>query len=181
MTWVDWAIVIVLAAATIGGISQGLFRSVCSLCGLIFGLLIAAWNYGRIAALILPIVRIEAVANAIGFLLIALVIMAIANLIGHVIAKIVHKIGLGCLDRLAGAAFGFVQGAVMVMIVILIVLAFFPKSPWLAEATLPKYFYGACHVTTNLSPGELANRVRHGIDEMQEQAPEWMHPPHSRI
>ena len=179
MTWVDWAIVIALASATIGGITQGLLRSVCSLLGLIFGLLIAAWNYGRIAAFLLPIVRIDAVADAIGFLLIALVIMAAANLIGHLISKIVHKIGLGCLDRLAGAAFGSVQGALLVMVSILVVLAFFPKSTWLAEAELPKYFYGACHMTTHLSPGELADRVRHGIDEMQKRAPEWLHPPTS--
>jgi membrane protein required for colicin V production len=179
MTWVDWAIVIVLAAATIGGITQGLLRSVCSLFGLIFGLLIAAWNYARIAAILLPIVRINAVADAIGFLLIALVIMVVANLIGHLISNVVHKIGLGCLDRLAGAVFGFAQGALLVMVSILVVLAFFPKSHWLAEAELPKYFYGACHATMHLSPGELANRVRNGIDEMQKQAPEWMHPPAS--
>ena len=179
MTWVDWAIVIVLAAGTIGGISQGLLRSVCSLFGLISGLLVAAWNYGRVAGFLLPIVRVQAVADAIGFLLIALAIMAIAGLIGHFISNVVHKIGLGCLDRLAGAAFGFIQGALLVMVSILVVLAFFPKSPWLAQAELPKYFFGACHATTNLSPGELANRVRHGIDEMEKQAPEWMHPPSS--
>ncbi len=181
MTWVDWAIVIVLAGATIGGITQGLLRSACSLLGLISGLLLAAWNYGRVAALLLPLVRIEAVANAIGYLLIALVIMVIANLLGALISGMVHKIGLGCLDRLAGILFGFVQGAVLVTLSIIVVLAFFPKSPWLAEATLPKYFLGACQATTHLSPGELANRVRHGIDAMQKQAPEWMHAPGSRI
>jgi len=181
MTWIDWAIVFVLAAATIGGITQGLLRSVCSFCGLVFGLLIAAWNYGRIAPFVLTIVRIDAVADAIGFLLIALTIMAVAGLIGHFISNVVHKIGLGCLDRLAGAMFGFLQGALLVMVSILVVLAFFPKSPWLANAELPKYFYGACHATTNLSPDELANRVRHGINEMEERAPKWMHPPASQI
>jgi membrane protein required for colicin V production len=179
MTWVDWAIVIVLAGATIGGITQGLLRSVFSLIGLLFGLELAAWNYGRVAAFLLPIVRIDAVADAIGFLLIALAVMAIAGLIGHFISSVVHKIGLGCLDRLAGAVFGFAQGALLVMVSILVVLAFFPKSPWLDQAELPRYFYGACHVTTHLSPGELANRVRHGINEMEKRAPEWMHPPYS--
>jgi len=179
MTGVDWAIVIVLAAGTISGIAQGLLRSVFSLFGLVFGLMIAAWNYGRIAAILLPIVRIEAVADAIGFLLIALVIMAIAGLIGHFISSVVHKIGLGCLDRLAGAVFGFAQGALLVMLSILVVLAFFPNSPWFVKAQLPKYFYGACYATTHLSPGELAGRVRHGINEMEKRAPEWIHPPTS--
>ena len=177
MAWVDWAILIVLLAATIGGISQGLLRSICSLCGLIFGLLIAAWNYGRIAALLLPIVRIEAVADAIGFLLIALLVMALANVVGAVISKTVHKLGLGCLDRLAGAAFGFLQGALLVTLSILVIVAFFPSAHWLAEAELPKLFFGACHVSTHVSPSELADRVRHGLVTMEERAPEWMHPP----
>ena len=71
MTWVDWVIVIVLAASVIGGLSQGLFRSVCSLGGLILGLVLAAWNYGRVAAMVLPVVHSDAIADAIGFLLIA--------------------------------------------------------------------------------------------------------------
>jgi membrane protein required for colicin V production len=177
MTWVDWAILIVLAAATIGGISQGLLRSICSLCGLIFGLLIAAWNYGRIAALLLPLVRIEPVADAIGFLLIALLVMAFANVVGAVISKTVQKLGLGCLDRLAGAAFGFLQGALLVTLSILVMVAFFPSAHWLAEAKLPKLFFGACHVSTHVSPSELGDRVRHGLVMMELRAPEWMHPP----
>jgi membrane protein required for colicin V production len=181
MTLVDWAIVIVLAVATIGGITQGLLRSVCSLCGLIFGLMLAAWNYERVATMVRPIVRIEAVANAIGFLLIALLVMLIANLVGMMISKTVHKIGLGCLDRIAGAAFGLVQGAVLVTISILVTLAFFPNTTWLAEGKLPKYFLGACHITTRLTPGELADRVRHGIDEMEQHTPEWMHSPGEKI
>lgn len=181
MTWFDWTIIIVLATATIGGMTQGLLRSVCSLFGLIFGLMLAAWNYGRIAAVLRPIVRIEAVADAIGFLLIALLVMIIANLVGLVISKTVHKLGLGCLDRMAGAVFGFAQGAVLVMLSILVVLAFFPKNEWLAQATLPRYFYGACRVVTHLSPDELVERVRHGFDVMKKQAPEWIHAPGSQI
>ena len=110
MTWVDWAIVIVLAASVMGGLSQGFFRSVCSLCGLFLGLVLAAWNYGRVAALLMPMVRVEAIADAIGFLLIALLVMAMANLVGALLSKTIHGMGLGCLDRLAGGVFGLVAG-----------------------------------------------------------------------
>ena len=180
MTWVDWVIVVIIAGAVIGGISQGLLRSLCSLFGLISGLLLAAWNYGRIAAVIKPLVKIDAVANAIGFLLIALLVMAIANLVGLIISTTARKIGLGCLDHLLGALFGFVQGALLIMLSILVVLAFFPKAQWLAEASLPKYFYGACETVTHLSPAELAHRIHHGIDSMKEHAQDWIHSPESK-
>ena len=179
MTWVDWAIVIVLAASVLGGLSQGLFRSVCSLCGLILGLALALWNYGRVAALVLPLVRVEAVAHAIGFLLIAFLVMGIANIIGTVLAKMLRHMGLGCLDRLAGGVFGFLQGALLITIAILVVVAFFPKAQWLAEAKLPRLFFGACHLSMQVSPAELSNRVHDGLIMMEQSAPEWMHPPAS--
>lgn len=177
MTWIDWAIVIVLAASILGGISQGLLRSVCSLAGLVFGLMIAAWNYGRVAAVLVHVVRIESIAAAMAFLLIALAIMLLANFVGGVISDTVHNMGLGCLDRLAGAVFGFVQGVLLVAVSILVIVAFFPRAHWLAEAKLPRKCFGALDWSTNVTPGELSARIRHGLDEMEERTPEWMHPP----
>ena len=176
MGLVDWGIVVVMVLAVLGGFTQGFFRAVCGLGGLLLGLAIAAWNYGRIAKLILPMVRIEAVANAIGFLLIALLVMALAGLAGKILSKTIHSIGLGCLDRLAGAAFGFFQGALLVTLVILVTVAFFPRAHWLTEARLPRLFFGACHLSTDVGPHELAERVRHGLNSLEEQLPRWLHP-----
>ena len=176
MSWVDWAIVIVIAASVLGGLSQGFFRSVCSLGGLFLGLALAAWNYARIADILKPYVRIEAVADAIGFILIAMVVMGLANVIGSVLAKTFHQLGLGCLDRLAGAVFGFFQGMLLVTLFILVTIAFFPRTRWLAEGKLPKMFFGACHLSTQISPAELAARVRVGLRVLEQEAPQWMHP-----
>jgi membrane protein required for colicin V production len=176
MELVDWAIVMVLVFSVLGGITQGLFRSACSLGGLLLGLLLAAWNYGRIAALLLPVVRLEPVADTIGFLLIALVVMAISGAIGNFLSKTLHAMGLGCLDRLAGAVFGFFQGALMVTLVILATVAFFPRARWLTEARLPRSFFGACHLSTHMSPEELAQRVKQGLRTLEEETPRWLHP-----
>lgn len=176
MTWVDFAIVFVLAVAILGGLTQGLLRSICSLAGLFLGLVAAAWNYGRAGALLLPMVHSETVADAIGFLLIALLVMFAANLFGSLISRAVHRMGLGCLDRIAGGAFGFLQGALLVTVVILVIVAFFPQAHWLAEARLPKFFFGVLHLSAKVSPAELAERVRNGLQMMEQHAPQWMHP-----
>ena len=176
MLWVDGIIVLVLLLAVLGGLKQGFFRAVCAVVGLLLGLALAAWNYGRVAAMLLSVVRFEAVANAIGFLLIALVVMGLAALAGKLLSKAVHGMGLGFLDRLAGAVFGLFQGVLLVMVVVLVALAFFPKAHWLARARLPRLFFGACHFSTRMSPEELAIRVRHGINVLEEKSPQWMHP-----
>jgi len=176
VTWVDWAIVIFMVLSVLGGLKQGFFRSVCSLGGLILGLAIAAWNYTRVALLLKSFVHIESVADTIAFLLIAVLVMVIAGIIGSILAKALHKLGLGCLDSLAGAVFGFFQGALLVMLCILVAVAFFPTSRWLVEGKLPKQFFGVCHLSTHISPTELAQRVRAGLKTLEEESPEWMHP-----
>lgn len=181
MTLVDWAIVVVMVLSVLGGLTQGFFRSVFSLAGLVFGLALAAWNYRLIAALVQPMVRIETVANAIGFLLIALIVMGLATVAGKMLSKVFHHMGLGCLDRLAGAAFGFFQGALLVTLVILAALAFFPKAHWLKEAKLPRYFFGACHLSTEMSPADLADHIRQGLKSLEDESPQWLRPGSSKL
>jgi len=176
MAWVDWVIVIIMAAAIIGGLSQGFFRSACSLAGLVLGLVIAAWNFGRVSALIMPLFRIRAAADAIGFLLIAVLVMAVFAILGAILAKTFRMLGLGCIDGIAGAAFGFLQGVILVTLGILAIVAFFPDTKWLSEAKLPRLFYGACHISTNMSPAELAHRVRDGLRMVEHESPKWLHP-----
>ncbi len=175
MEWEDIVIVLVIALAVLGGLKQGFFRSFCSLAGLLLGLALAAWNYGRVAAVISHAVHVGPAANVIAFLLIALFVMGLFALAGALLSKTLHGMGLGCLDRLAGAAFGFFQGALMVTLVILVTVAFFPRAHWLTEARLPKLFFGACHLSTRMSPHDLAQHVLVGLKILEEESPKWMH------
>jgi membrane protein required for colicin V production len=176
MTWADWAIVFVMGAAVLAGLFQGFFRTACSLIGLLFGLTLAAWNYGRIAAIVLPLVRIEAVANVIGFFVIALLVLAVANLVGNFLGKTLDWMGLGCLDMIGGAILGFFQGVLFVTLCIMVAIAFFPESQWLTQSRLPRQFYGALHLSTRMTPSELADRLREGFHRMELEAPDWVHP-----
>jgi hypothetical protein len=85
-------------------------------------------------------------------------------------------LGLGCLDGLAGAIFGFFQGIILVTLGILVIVAFFPPARFLAEARLPRLFFGSCHLSASMSPHDLAERVREGLKELEEKTPVWMHP-----
>jgi membrane protein required for colicin V production len=175
MEWVDWIILAVLVVAVLGGMAQGLFRTVFSLLGLILGIALACWNYARVAAAFKPVVQVDAVADAIGFLLIAVAVMFAANVIGIILSRMFKWIGLGCIDTLGGAIVGFVQGVLLVTICILVTVAFFPQTQWLTQATLPKMFFGALHVSTDLSPEELKGRVLDGLKSLKHDTPPWMH------
>jgi membrane protein required for colicin V production len=175
MTWVDWVIVIVVASAALSGLAQGFLRSIFALIGLLLGLALAAWNYIWVGALFRPLVKIPEVGDAIAFILIAIVVMVLAGLVGSVLSRTFKKIGLGWLDSLVGGAFGLLQGVLLVTIVILVAVAFFPDAHWLVDSKLPRHFFGALHLSTRISPTELAMRVRMGLKLLQEGTPEWMH------
>jgi membrane protein required for colicin V production len=176
LTLVDWAIVIFVALTVFGGLAQGFFRSVCSLAGLILGLALGAWNYRIVAAPLAGPMKSEELADILGFILIAILIMAIFAVLGNFLAKAIHKIGLGCLDRLAGGVFGFFQGILLVTLIILVTVAFYPQARWLVDARLPRHFFAACHLSTHMTPADLAQRVRSGLRTLEGETPEWLHP-----
>lgn len=174
LSLVDWILIVVLLASMVGGLVRGFFRSVFGLGGLIAGLILAAWNYQHVARRI-PGVHSEGVADTIAFVLIAVLVMVVAHLAGWLLAKMMEKIGLGCLDRLAGGLFGLAQGALLVMLAIWVTVAFLPDAEWLTQSRLPRYFFGACHLSTHVSPKGLSERVRQELDKLEERSPGWMH------
>ena len=175
MTIVDWIIVVVVAAAVLAGIAPGFFRSAFSLAGLVLGLALASWNYWRLADLFKPFIHSIEISDAIAFLLIAFAVMAVAAIFGSLVAKLFEKVGLGWLDRIAGAVFGFIEGMIFVTLCILVTVAFFPQTAWLTDARLPRYFFGALHVSVRVTPPRLSDRVRKELHTLEAQSSKWIH------
>ena len=175
MTLADWIIVAILAISVLAGLARGFFRSAFSLFGLIVGLWLAAWNYWRLAAMLKPLVRSIEVADAIAFISIALLVMVAAAVAGSLLAKLFEKVGLGCLDRVAGGIFGFAQGLFFVLVGILVTVAFFPQTVWLTEARLPRYFFGALHVSIRVTPSQLSERVHTELQRLEAESKQLIH------
>jgi membrane protein required for colicin V production len=176
VTLVDWIITAILVLATLAGFAQGFFRSLFGLGGLVVGLIAAAWNYPRVARWLMPMIGNQQAADLVAFLLVALLVMVFAGVLGIVISKALHSIGLGCLDRLAGAVFGLFQGTLLVTLGILVTVAFFPSTQWLRHSKLSPHFYAFCRWSTHASPEELARRVRLELKTLENESPAWMHP-----
>jgi membrane protein required for colicin V production len=177
-SWADWAVVAILVMGVFIGLAQGFFRSFCSLGGLFLGMVLAIWNYSYLGKVFLPVVRVEALSNALAFLAIAIVVMLAAAVVGGFLEKTFRWAGLGCVDTLLGAIFGFLEGAMFVMVIVLVTVAFFPGTGWLTEARLPSMFFGACHLSMDMSPKDLSNQVQESLKKLKHESPGWMHPGH---
>ena len=176
MAVVDWVIAAIVVLSVIGAIKNGFFVEAFSLAGVVLGLLIASWNFQRLMPYLLHVVHTTPVAEAIAFLVIALAVMIVAGVMGRVLHSTARSIGLGWLDRLVGAAFGFLKGCVVVTLGVMALAAFYPHNGWLDNSRFAPYFLSAAHTTTSVTPYELGQRIRVGVKIIEDAQPDWLKP-----
>ena len=176
MNPVDIVIVVVLILSALIGFQAGLIQSVASLFGLVAGIAYASWNFRIVAARLMPLLHDRTMSEALGFCLLVFLVMLVFALIGMVLKKIIHGIGLGWLDRLIGMLFGFLQGALLVTLGIVTIAAFYPTTQWMGNTQLGKYFLGSVHLTTQMTPHDLKQRIMDGLHVLQKDSPVWLHP-----
>lgn len=164
--WFDWLLVGILVYSTVVAFVRGFFREVFSLVGLVAGILLASWNYRLVAAELVQVLGghiSRAVADVIGFLAIALIVMVGCGLVGKVLSKTAKTVGLGFLDRLLGAAFGFVRGCLLGVAVMMAAAAFVPGESYLSESPLSSCFLAGAHAVSFVVPANLEKQIRLGV------------------
>lgn len=169
MSPLDWVIVAILIVSTLAAAHSGIVVEVFSLGGLLLGLLLACWNYQRLLPWAMSWGMSMPVAKVVAFVVIALGVMILAGIVGRIIRWSVRFVGLGWLDRLAGAAFGLVKGAVLVVVMIVALLAFLPKTSLVRNSRLAPAFLAAAHGVAGVSPAQLSEKIRSGITDLRQE------------
>lgn len=166
MNWADAAIVVVVLLSVLLAAGQGFFFEIFSLAGTVIGYLLAAWGYTRVAPLIEPYVKTPWVANIAAFLLIFLAVTLLASAVGRVVRATMKEVGLRWFDRLLGAAFGFVRGLLVVMVIALALASFAPNSPALANSRVAPYLLVVARAAVWLAPTQVRMQFRAGMDTL---------------
>ncbi len=172
MAVADWVIVTILLLSVLQAAWRGFFVEAFSLAGIVVGVGVASWNYARYEVWFRTWLRSDALAAAAAFLAIALGIMIVAGIAGRLIRWSVRSIGLGWADRFLGAAFGLVKGAILVTLGVMVLVAFWPGSPWLRESRLGPWFVAAARDTSFGTPAALRGKIQYGARLMQEHLPD---------
>ncbi len=171
---IDWCIAAVVLLTVLNAARKGFFVEAFSLAGIVLGLPLASWNYRRVLPWFDGWLQPRPLAEAAAFLAIALGVMAAAGLLGRLIRWSVRSVGLGWADRLLGAVFGLVKGALLVTLAVMALAAFWPDAPWLRGSALAPYFLSATRGSSLLAPATLEARVRHGVALLREQEQGWL-------
>lgn len=167
MNLADWAILGTILLSVLLAVSQGFFYELFSLAGVFVGYLLAAWEYRRLANWFAPYVKSEWVAEITAFLVIFLAVVILAGILGRILRWLLKKAGLRWFDRLLGAAFGLLRGALLVAITLLAVTTFAPGSRWLAGSELAPYFIVLARAASWAAPAEVRARFRQGAEMIE--------------
>lgn len=132
MNYIDIAVLVIIGASVALGLYWGLIRQVLSLVGMFAGVLLAGRYGSDVAAWLSSVVSSQPLSEALGFIVVLIVVSSLASLLATLIHRFAGLLFLGWLDHLAGAALGLIQGALAAS-VLLIVAAAVPVGP-LAEA-----------------------------------------------
>jgi membrane protein required for colicin V production len=115
MAALDWVIAGILAASVLLGAWRGLVYEVLSVMGWVAAFVVAQWLGPDVAAWLPMGQASEAMRLAAGFVLAFIGAVFVAGLLAWLAKKVIEAVGLRPVDRVLGAAFGLLRGAVIVL------------------------------------------------------------------
>jgi membrane protein required for colicin V production len=169
MSGADWVIVLVIVVSIVQAASAGFFQEAFGIAGLVFGYLLAAWQYHRFAVHFAPYINSPWLGDIAGFLIIFFAVMIVAGIAGRITHWVMQKTGLSFIDRLFGAGLGFVRGALVVAVVLMGMTAFTPTSKWLDNSELAPYFLVTGRAAIWVAPSDLRARFYQGLDMLRKE------------
>ncbi len=111
-----WAILLFF---TVKGFMKGLIKEVCSLLGLVMGSWAAFTYYQFLSAVIRPYIHLpHYVSSVISFMIIFATLGLLFFFLGHLLTAMLKIILLGSLNRVGGVIFGFLQGALVLSLLL---------------------------------------------------------------
>jgi membrane protein required for colicin V production len=117
----DVVIIFIAGISIIFGVKRGLVKESFSLLALILGIVIASRSYMGGAKTLGKIIHNPNVANIASFVAIFLLIAILLTFIGILLKKLIRLVQLGWIDRLGGAAFGFIRSAIIVGVFLVLI------------------------------------------------------------
>ena len=170
MNLADLVILIILLIGFTAGLARGFVRGLLGMAGLVLGILLAAGNYERLAALAPSFIPGERGAEILSFIVIFLVVIVLVGIVARIIAKALRLAALGWLDRLMGAALGIAMAAVVAGVFILLaVMAGFEEEKLLVESRTAPRVLRVTDVVVSVLPSEARKGIEEYYAKLREQ------------
>ncbi len=164
--WLDWTFLAIVLISVVTAARMGLVRELISLSSTVAGLIIAALDYHQTAAWFEDLTKSHEIALGLGFLVIFLGAKLVGLLILAVASQLVKKSGVQGVDRLMGAGFGLVRGAIETAVLLMIMLAFSIKPVAVQQSSLAPWVSDLAGYIAKAMPDELKTQFEKFREEL---------------
>ncbi len=170
MNLLDILLVIIVGSSIVTGFLAGFARVGIGFIATISGLMFGFWFYWIPADWFRHHFNSSVtIANLLGFFTVFFGFVMLGAVIGKLLSKLFKWTGLSWLDRLMGAAFGFVRGGLIAIAMVSVLLAFSPKPlpNWMVDSAVLPYAIDASDLVAALAPSAVKDAFRESMHDIQ--------------
>ncbi len=162
MTGFDFVVIGIVALSVLVGLMRGVVKEVLSLAAWVLAFVVAKSFAATVAGVMPDFISNPALRYLAGFITIFIVVMALAMLLSLLLSESLKALGLGAMDRILGAVFGFLRGMLIVTILVLLAgLTQLPKTDVWRQALLSGVFENLAIMIQPWLPIDLANHIHY--------------------
>jgi membrane protein required for colicin V production len=132
LNWLDYVLILILGFSAVQSLRRGLTREVIGLIAAVAAIFLGMWFYARAGSLVQrwsgEWIGSERAANFVGFLMVVFAVLLLGAMVGSIVRRFVKAVGLSFFDRLLGAVFGLIRGALIAIALLTAYIAFGPRA-----------------------------------------------------
>lgn len=118
MTIFDYAVFVIVGLSVIVSLMRGLIGEVLSIAGWIAALYVAKTYAVQLIPLLPDSISGQGLRVLIAFLVLFVVTLLLSGLVSKILSSVFSKVGLGWINNILGAVFGFGRGLLIVSVVV---------------------------------------------------------------
>lgn len=121
LTWIDAAFLAVLALSMLAGFVRGFVREALGLAAWVVALMVARVLAEPVAELLNGFIDSFDARLVLAFVLVIFAVIMLCGIVIRLVHAAVEWVGMGLLNRMAGAGFGIARGAVILLVVTVLI------------------------------------------------------------
>ena len=164
-TWVDWAIIAIIAISSLISLKRGFVKEALSLVTWIIAGVVAWMFGGALSQHLTEFIEVPSARVIAGCAILFVATLLVGALVNFLISELVRVTGLSGTDRFLGMVFGGARGALLVVVLTgLLSLAPVQQDPWWQQSSLLPHFLMVADWSKNLILGATGQWLISGLN-----------------
>ena len=164
-TWVDWAIIAIIAISSLISLKRGFVKEALSLVTWIIAGVVAWMFGGALSQHLTDFIEMPSARVIAGCAILFVATLLVGALVNFLISELIRVTGLSGTDRFLGMVFGGARGALLVVVLTgLLSLAPVQQDPWWQQSSLLPHFLMVADWSKNLILGATGQWLISGLN-----------------